>query len=256
MSGLSDIVDFKRFEGKNIWDSIRKKPSRLLTGVDPGSTKVWNGIKGSDDKALVDEWGGTTKENMDAADKAGINTGPGRGMESLAHGIAAYFAGNYAGGKLGGLGGTTPNMKATNPALIDSATGTSGYGASSAGPGGGGGGLASIKPEQWMQMGQQFNGMGGQDQPPLEIDGVPVMSAEEWARIQQAEGQQIAMSSKKAKTPGGSGLALARGMRNENPIDANGAQIAAIQELKKQVDDLRTRIARAKSKRGARKGNA
>ena len=43
-------------------------------------------------------------------------------------------------------------------------------------------------------------------------------------------------------------------MRNENPIDANGAQIAAIQELKKQVDDLKARIARAKNKRGARKG--
>ena len=146
-------------------------------------------------------------------------------------------------------------MNATNPALIDSATGTSGYGASSAGPGGGGGGLASIKPEQWMQMGSKFSEMGGQDQPPPEIDGVPVMSAEEWARVQQAEGQQIAQSSKKVKTRGGSGLALARGMRNENPIDANGAQIAAIQELKKQVDDLKARIARAKNKRGPRKGN-
>lgn len=255
MSGLSDIVDFKLFEGKSIFDSLRKKPSRLFTGIDPWLTKTSNVIKGSDDKPLLDEWGGTTKENMDAADKAGINTGPGRAMEKLAHGIAAYFAGSYAGSQLGGLGSVQPNMNATNPALIDSATGTSGYGASSAGPGGGGGGLASIKPEQWMQMGQQFNGMGGQDQPPPEIDGVPVMSAEQWAQMQQAEGQKIAMSSKRVKTPGGSGLALARGMRNENPIDANGAQIAAIQELKKQVDDLKARIARAKNKRGARKGN-
>ena len=146
-----------------------------------------------------------------------------------------------------------PAKGATNPALIESAMKTPGYGLSSATPG-------YVSPsaktgQQLMALGEQIGGSFGEEQMP-EIDKLAVMQADDWNRRQQAENQQIAMSSKKVKTPGGSGLALARGMRNENPIDANGAQIAAIQELKKQVDDLRTRIERAKSKRGARKGNA
>lgn len=146
-----------------------------------------------------------------------------------------------------------PAKGATNPALIESAMKTPGYGLSSATPG-------YVSPSaktgaQLMALGQQFSQMGGQDQPLPEIDKLAVLDAGNWNRQQQAEGQQIALSSKKAKTRGGSGLALARGMRNENPIDANGAQIAAIQELKKQVDDLKARIARAKAKRDARKGN-
>ncbi len=245
MSGLSDIFDFKAFEGKQIWDSVRKKPSRLLTGVDPASTSAWNGIKGSDDKALVDEWGGTTKENMAAADKAGINTGPGRKLEGLAHVVAAYFAGNYAGGKLGGLGGTTPNMNATNPALIDSAMGTPGYGASSAGPGGGAGAGMSLKPEQMMQMGEQFGKIGDQEEPPPEINGVPVMTAEEWARMQQAEGATIAQSSRKVKTPGGLASVQAG-----DPISENGSHIAAIQQLKREIEAARKRVAALKARKG------
>ena len=146
-----------------------------------------------------------------------------------------------------------PAKGATNPALIESAMKTPGYGLSSASPG-------YVSPtaktgQQLMALGQQIGGSFGEQEQAPEIEKLAVLDAGNWNRQQQAEGQQIALSSKRAKTPGGSGLALARGMRNENPIDANGAQIAAIQELKKQVDDLRTRIARAKSKRGARKGN-
>lgn len=145
-----------------------------------------------------------------------------------------------------------PAKGATNPALIESAMKTPGYGLSSATPG-------YVSPtaktgQQLVALGQQVGGSFGEEQMP-EIDKLAVLDAGNWNRQQQAEGQQIALSSKKAKTRGGSGLALARGMRNENPIDANGAQIAAIQELKKQVDDLKARIARAKTKRGARKGN-
>lgn len=145
-----------------------------------------------------------------------------------------------------------PAKNATNPALIESAMKNPDYGLSSATPG-------YVSPtaktgQQLMALGQQIGGSFGEEQMP-EIDKLAVMDAANWNRQQQAEGQQIALSSKRAKTPGGSGLALARGMRNENPIDANGAQIAAIQELKKQVDDLKARIARAKTKRGARKGN-
>lgn len=148
-----------------------------------------------------------------------------------------------------------PAKGATNPALIESAMKSEGYGLSSATPG-------YVSPDdaerkkKWMALGQQIGGSFGEQEQMPEINQIAVTQADDWNRRQQAEGQQIALSSKKVKTSGGSGLALARGMRNENPIDANGAQIAAIQELKKQVDDLKARIARAKSKRGARKGNA
>lgn len=90
---FSDVFKFKKFEAKKFVGAIVKKPSRLLTGVDPWSTKVWNTVKGSHDVGLVDQWGGTSKENIAAAKKAGINIGPGMTMEKIAHVVAAFFAG-------------------------------------------------------------------------------------------------------------------------------------------------------------------
>lgn len=250
MSGLSDIIDFKLFEGKKVLGALKKDPTRLLTGVDPASTKVWNAVKGTDDKPLVDEWGGTTKENMAAADKAGINTGPGRAMEGLAHAVAAYFAGNYAGGKLGlGNASTGANTNATNPALIESAVGTPGYGASSAS--GAGAGLSSANPQQWMQLGQQFGKMGNSGGQQQEIEGVDLAALAAAQAAAQREQDRIALSTKKAKRPGGdAGLSLARGVANEDPIDANGAQVAAVKELAKRVTALRKRISAAKQRKG------
>lgn len=94
---FSDVFKFKAFEGKKFLGAIGKKPSRLLTGVDPWSTKVWNTVKGSHDVGLVDQWGGTSKENVRAAKKAGINIGPGMTVEAIAHMVASF----YAGGALG-----------------------------------------------------------------------------------------------------------------------------------------------------------
>lgn len=100
---FSDVFKFKKFEGKKFLGAIVKKPSRLLTGVDPWSTKVWNTVKGSHDVGLVDQWGGTSKENIAAAKKAGINIGPGMTMEKIAHMVAAF----YAGGALSQAAGST-----------------------------------------------------------------------------------------------------------------------------------------------------
>lgn len=245
MSGLSDLFDFKIFEGKKILNAIKDKPSRLLTGVDPGSTKVWNAVKGSNDDPLVDEWGGTTKKAMGEMDEAGINTGPGRAMEGLAHVIAAMYAGKWAGGKMGfgQAGSTAANTNATNPALIDSAMGTSGYGASSAGAGGEGAGLMSSM--DWSKLGQNLQGIGDsgqQQQQPVEQIDLSGLAAAEAARQQELEA--IARSSKKAKTPGGGAI------DPRHPIDRNGQTIAAIKELKQQIDAARKKLAAIKARKG------
>jgi hypothetical protein len=247
MSGLSDIFDFKIFEGKKILSDIRKKPSRLLTGVDPASTSFWNKVKGSDDKAIVDQYGGTTKENMAAMDKAGINTGPGRAMEGIAHIVASIYAGK---GLSGIGGGASAGSNATNPALAESAVGTSGYGASSASPGYAGAGSSGLSGQNWTDMGRMMgNRSGGGNRPPAEIQPVEVMSEEERLRQQQLEEEAIAQSSKKVKTAGRApGLSMMRGMRGEDPISENGTHIAAIQELKRQIEAAQSRIQALKRK--------
>ncbi len=101
MSFLGDVLDFEKFNGKGIVKGIIKKPTRLLTGVDPASTSLWNGLTGSKDKALVDQMGGATGSTYKAASAAGINTGPGRTMQNIAHVIAA----GYATAGLAGAGG-------------------------------------------------------------------------------------------------------------------------------------------------------
>lgn len=69
---------------------------------------------------------------------AGLAAGTGAGI--IGSGIGASIP---TGSVLGSLAGAAPNMLATNPALIESAVGTPGYGASSAGAGGGAGAVGS-----------------------------------------------------------------------------------------------------------------
>lgn len=247
MSGLSDLFDFKAFEGKKILDAIRKKPSRLLTGVDPGSTKVWNAVKGSDDAPLVDQWGGTTQETMDAADRAGIDTRIGRGAEGLAHVVAATYAGGYGADKVGLLGGSAPSAtNATNPALIESAVGTEGYGASSAGVGGASSGLSSL---DFNQLGRSLGRIGDDRPPPMDVTKVDLAALAALSAQDAQDKQQIALSSRRAKTPGGrSDDPIRRGLANADPIDANGVQIAAIQALSKRADALHKRLQALRSK--------
>jgi hypothetical protein len=90
---FSDVLKFKVFEGKKVLDTIAHDPTRLVTGADPASTRVWNAALGTHNQALVDQWGGTTKETAQAAKAAGINIGPGMTMEAIAHVVASWYAG-------------------------------------------------------------------------------------------------------------------------------------------------------------------
>ena len=98
---LGDLAGFKGLEGKNFLKEIGSNPSRLLTGIDPFSTKLWNKALGTNNNALVDQMGGATPQRFKDAEAAGINTGAGRTTEGIAHAVASL----YAGGALAGLAG-------------------------------------------------------------------------------------------------------------------------------------------------------
>jgi hypothetical protein len=115
MSYVGDALSFEKFHLKDLWDRLRQDPKRLVLGVDPWSTKLWNGILGRHDKPLVDQMGGAYGGNAFSvgqnpsggvygrAQEAGINTGPGMQMQQLAHIVSAA----YAAGGLGGMGGSS-----------------------------------------------------------------------------------------------------------------------------------------------------
>ena len=67
------------------WDRIKDDPKRLLLGVDPASTELWNGILGKDDEPIVNFLGGPmgsgwtgmgsggVYDRAEAADQCGLN---------------------------------------------------------------------------------------------------------------------------------------------------------------------------------------
>lgn len=122
--------------------------------IDPllyGST---NATFKAEDRAAGSLWDKLGVDSMaDYHKKDAKNPASAWGHRAIA--ALAYMGGSAAlGGGGGGAGGTAANMNATNPALIDSAMGTPGYGASSAGPGGMGAALP-MGGQQMPQMQQQ-----------------------------------------------------------------------------------------------------
>jgi hypothetical protein len=102
---VKKVVDFEKFNLKDIGDKLKDDPKRLLLGVDKGSTKVWNKVLGRDDEPIVNEWGGPTPEAYQRATEAGIDVGPGAGMHQIAQAIAGTIAGGYGLDKLAGAKG-------------------------------------------------------------------------------------------------------------------------------------------------------
>lgn len=116
MSFLSDALGFEAFHAKDLWNGIKRDPKRLVLGVDPLSTKVWNGILGRKDAPLVDQLGGaygghtiSAFGNNDGgvykrAREAGVDTGAGEKMQDIAHVVASIYGAN---GLYGAAGGST-----------------------------------------------------------------------------------------------------------------------------------------------------
>jgi hypothetical protein len=106
MGDLGKMLDFDLFTGKDIFNKIFDDPKRLLLGVDPLSTKMWNGILGRDDEPIVDQLGGpygghtisafgkNEGGTYGRAREAGLDTGPSETGHDIAHVISAMYAGN------------------------------------------------------------------------------------------------------------------------------------------------------------------
>lgn len=118
-NGIKNTVKFEVGHLGDIASDIWHDPSRLLTGVDPLSTSLWNGILGTDNQPLVNQLGGATEQRYADAEARGIDTGMARGLQDIAGTVAGYFGGqglwNAFGGSAGGLfgGGSAPT--AANP---------------------------------------------------------------------------------------------------------------------------------------------
>lgn len=116
MGWLSDVGKFEGFNLKGMLNQIGDNPARILYGsADPFSTNVWNKILGTDDKPIIDQYGGAAPQRYEEAQQAGINTGPGAQMHGVARTIASMYGGQALGGAMGGgagAGGGTSAMGA------------------------------------------------------------------------------------------------------------------------------------------------
>lgn len=104
MSWLGNLGNFELFNAKGMLNQVKDNPARLLYGsADPFSTKVWNKILGTNDKPLIDQWGGAADHRYQEAEDAGIDTRAGRAGHNVAKTIASFYAGGYGADKAGGL---------------------------------------------------------------------------------------------------------------------------------------------------------
>lgn len=145
MSFLGDVGSFEMFNLGAMGSQVKDNPARLFYGsADPFSTSMWNKVLGTDDKPLVDQWGGAAPQRYEEAQDAGINTGPGKAMHTVAKAIASFYAGgagaSAAGGLLGGgasagSAGAAGSAGSAGGAGAAGSTGSAGATAGSAGYG-------------------------------------------------------------------------------------------------------------------------
>jgi hypothetical protein len=249
------ILAFENFNLKGILKKVKKNPERLFLGAaDPFSSKMWGKVLGKDYDPMVDQMGGATQQTYKDAEAAGIDTTAGKGMHSLAHAIAAVYAGGYGAGQLGGAGAAGEGgLGAGADGVAESAGGGLGLdpgegGAVLGDPGEGlsGGGGFSLKDLMRMQGGM---GRQRQQQQPLRPDDYQEPDIGRYL-----QGATVP-SSKRLKTPQGKGLADAvqRGLSGTDPIDANGVQVVAIKALDKRIQDLTKRAEALAARKGAQR---
>jgi len=147
MSFLGDVGSFEMFNLGAMGNQVKDNPARLFYGsADPFSTSMWNKVLGTNDKPLVDQWGGAAPQRYEEAQEAGINTGPGKSMHNIAKAIASVFAGGAGAGAMGGLlGGSAGGA---------GAAGAGAAGTTAAGAGAGAGASAGASAGAGYGMGQ------------------------------------------------------------------------------------------------------
>lgn len=106
MGWFSKLTGFENFFSKNLASDILHNPTRLITGVDPASTAVWNKVLGTDNEPLVNMVGGPGQKYFNEAEQAGIDTGPAQGFHKVADTIAGIAGSAGAAHGLGNLVGS------------------------------------------------------------------------------------------------------------------------------------------------------
>ncbi|RSZ60044.1 hypothetical protein HF313_15125 [Massilia atriviolacea] len=146
MGWLKKLVGFENSFTKNLIKDVVKDPTRLFTGIDPLSTKVWNAATGSDNEALVNLYGSPGQRYYDLAASEGLDTGPAGQLHGVADVVAGYFGGKALSGVgqglLGSVGGTGSGAGAIASEGIAGTTGSVGGSAAGATAGGVAGGAA------------------------------------------------------------------------------------------------------------------
>lgn len=226
MSFLGDVGSFEMFNLGAMGNQVKDNPARLLYGsADPFSTGMWNKVLGTNDKPLVDQWGGAAPQRYEEAQEAGINTGPGKAMHTVAKAIASVFAGGAAGGLLGGAG-SAGSAGATGA----SAAGNAGSTAASTGFGlgqpvvAGGVGNASYasSPGLLGSMGSSLSSFNSAAKPYMDA-----ASTGQKVYGLLSQGQQPAASGPAPQQPGGGAQTLAQIAQGQpNPLIAQRQQYA------------------------------
>lgn len=184
---IKSLIGFENLFSKEFGKDILRKPSRLLTGIDPASTKVWNKVLGRDDKPLVNAFGSPGSQYYDMAEAKGIDTGSAKNL----HRVADVVAGIYGAQGLAGIGG---GGAAPAGAGVPGAGGAApteaapAVGGGSAPSGGAGSALSDPNSKQAMTQAMLKGGMNGFNQGiqqqapesrPMQIaDGTPIISGE------------------------------------------------------------------------------
>ena len=151
MGWLSNALKFEVSRTKDIFKGIKNDPKRLLLGVDGPSTALWNGVLGREDEPIVGALGAPTEQNYANAEARGIDTGPGRTMNTAAQMVAALYGGQALGAVGGAAGG---GAGAGGAGASGTATGA-GVGAGS----GAGGAGAGANWAQYARLGQGAAGL-------------------------------------------------------------------------------------------------
>jgi hypothetical protein len=125
---LGDALKFEKSWVGDIWKGIKKDPKRLVLGVDPLSTKAWNAVLGRNDKPVVGDFGGPTKESYQNAQDKGIQTGTASTLHGIAKAVAGVYGGYGAAGGLGNAAGSLVSSSSFTPAAGGIGSGTTGAG--------------------------------------------------------------------------------------------------------------------------------
>lgn len=103
---VKSVGKFDVFAGKKALKDIGKNPERLLYGsADPLSTKVWNKVLGTNDKPILNQYGGPTKDTFQAAADKGMDLSGAAPAHAIAQTVAQVYGGKGALSALGGAAG-------------------------------------------------------------------------------------------------------------------------------------------------------